>query len=135
MTSGEASHGWRTAGAPCRCSLHDLHFHVVMSSTLPTTSCSRYYNFRFTDKKTETQRQEVICPRSHREPVLKQRLKPKSPDPWPGAPVNILLGEGPGAVVQWIEAWTLDLACLVLIPALRDTSCVTLNKLLNLSVP
>lgn len=85
--------------------------------------------------KTETQRQEVICLRSHTEPVLKPGLKPKSADPWPWAPVNISSGEEAGAEVQWIEAWTLELACLVLIPALLDASCVTVSKLLNLSVP
>lgn len=61
------------------------------------------YNSHFTDKKTETQRQGVICLRSHREPVLKPGLKPKSPDPWPWARQQPPR-EGPRAVAQWLGA-------------------------------
>lgn len=68
------------------------------------------YNSHFTDKKTETQREEVICPRSHRAPVSKPGLKLNSHDPWLWGPVRGRPGELSGAGVQRPGARTLELA-------------------------
>ena len=104
-------------------------FQMVTFSILPTAFWRGYYNSYFTDEQTEAQGEEVICPRSQREPFLEPGLRPC---PW--APTHIL----PGRAVGYSSAAAMGLdfeACLlVLVPPVLDTSCVTLSKLFNLSV-